>query len=175
MENENDSDSDIGEELLVDVFEELNINEDEHSIETIKWEKNIFPLQIPNSNIYEGPTIQKSNLETFRSYFDLFFPFRLIELLVEETNRYAVQKLNQSKRKSKIWKPVVTDEIYAYIGCKILMGISNLPEIDHYWLEDKSIGSVQLIQKTFARNRFEDIDRSLHCVNNKEYIHISYV
>lgn len=53
------------------------------------------------------------------------------------------------------------------------MGITHLPTIDDYWSKDDAIGSISLVCKTFSRNRYEEIDRNLHCVNNDDYKNIT--
>ena len=60
--------------------------------------------------------------------FSLFFDDRLVSLIVAETNRYATQVLQGT---TKEW---FTDanEIRAYFGFMILMGINQLPEIRDY-------------------------------------------
>lgn len=50
----------------------------------------------------------------------------ILNLLVDETNKYALQN-NEAN-----WIPVCIDEIKAFIGCKIMMGIHRLPHVDNY-------------------------------------------
>ena len=57
--------------------------------------------------------------------FSLFFDNRLVDIIVEEMNRYDEQSL---RGKNKQWS-TDADEIRAYMGFMILMGINHLPEI----------------------------------------------
>ena len=52
-----------------------------------------------------------------------------MDLIVEETNRYAEQTLQGT---DKEWSTDAA-EIRAYMGFMILMGINKLPEIRDYW------------------------------------------
>ena len=61
--------------------------------------------------------------------FSLFFDDDLVSLIVDETNRYAEQSLQGT---DKEWS-TNAEEIRAYFGFMILMGINRLPEIRDYW------------------------------------------
>ena len=57
--------------------------------------------------------------------FSLFCDDSLVQMIVDETNRYAEQVLQGT---DKVWS-TSTEEIRAYMGFMILMGINHLPEI----------------------------------------------
>ena len=67
--------------------------------------------------------------------FSLFFDDDVIGTIVRETNRYAEQCLVET---TKTWS-TNAEEIRAYIGFNILMGINRLPEIRDYWAKDKKL------------------------------------
>jgi len=70
--------------------------------------------------------------------FRILFPKSVMDICIEETNRFAEQSLNSSRlansttRRQKNWKPVVEDEFLKFIAIRILMGITNKPEQRHY-------------------------------------------
>ena len=68
---------------------------------------------------------------------DLFFSEDLWNLLVEETNRYAVQMMEnkQIRRSSRItsWKETDTSEMKCFIGLLLHMGACKKPSVEHYW------------------------------------------
>ena len=74
------------------------------------------------------------------SYFKLFFTDKIIEDIELESNRYQnqVQLQQPSKRTCKL---IVKEEISAFTGLTIAMGIAKLPEIRDYW---KSKGSFHI-------------------------------
>ena len=65
--------------------------------------------------------------------FSLFFDDTLVDLIVEETNKYAELTLRGT---DKEWS-TDSQEIRAYMGFMILMGINKLPEIRDYWSTNK--------------------------------------
>lgn len=80
----------------------------------------------------------------------------IIDLLVSKTNLYARDE-NQNSR----WKygdDVTRDEILAFIGVHILMGITVKPQLSDYW--DNTFGD-HLVSNVFSRNRFKEIERFL--------------
>ena len=78
--------------------------------------------------------------------------------IVEETNRYAsvVNPLEE-------WK-TNQNELQAYFGFYILMGMVKEPEIRDYWAKDLTF-SYHPISDKISRKRFEEISRYLHFVN----------
>ena len=84
----------------------------------------------------------------------------MCELIAEETNRYATvyrRLINKT--------PVTKEEIWAFLGVIIIMGIHRLPEIDNYWSSDHLLG-VEAIKKCMSRNRFWHIWSNVHLVDN---------
>ena len=59
--------------------------------------------------------------------FKLFFTTTLVDLVVEQTNLYASQVMDTSRYEK--WSKVTADEIWAYFGFMILMGINHLPAL----------------------------------------------
>ena len=80
---------------------------------------------------------------------------------MDETNRYAEQCL---RGKNKVWSTTV-EEIRAYMGFTILMGINRLPEIRDYWSTDETLRYAPIADR-ITRDRFEEITRYLHFVDN---------
>ena len=80
-----------------------------------------------------------------------------MELIVEETNRYAEQTLQGTEKESS------TDaaEIRAYMGFMILMGINQLPEIRDYWSTNEYLHYAPIADR-ISRDRFEQITRYLY-------------
>ena len=57
------------------------------------------------------------------------------------------------------------EEMCAFLGINILMGIHKLPKMRDYWSVDEGLGNT-LIQKTMTRDRFLEILQNLHFVDN---------
>ena len=107
-----------------------------------------------------GPTVHVSQdpLETFSQFFDE----EVMGLIVRETNRYAQQVLAGS---GKTWQTNL-QEIQAYLGFRVLMGITRKPEIRDYWSLDNRLHYAPIASK-ITRDRFEEVTRYLHFVNNE--------
>ena len=94
--------------------------------------------------------------------FSLFFTRDIIHSIVQETNRYAAQCLQES---SSTWSTDET-ELCAYLGFHILMGLVKEPEIRDYWSKD-DIFRYGAISERISRKRFEEISRYLHFVDRE--------
>ena len=108
-----------------------------------------------------GPAIPISSDP--RELFSLFFDDEVIDLIVRETNVYAQQCLVNT---TTTWS-TTSDEIRAYIGFYILMGINCLPEIRDYWAKDEKLHYTPIASR-ISRTRFEDINRYLHFADNTQ-------
>ena len=93
--------------------------------------------------------------------FSLFFNDTLVDLIVEETNRYAEQTLQGT---DKEWSTDAA-EIRAYMGFMILMGINQLPEIRDYWSTNEYLHYAPIADR-ISRDWFEQITRYLHFTDN---------
>lgn len=98
--------------------------------------------------------------------FQLFFTDEIFEQITEETNKYY-QYLRQSSGKAlKPFKNVTVPEMKAFLGLIIAMAMGKLPTYDDYW----KTGILQMpwFQSIMTRQRFRDILRYLHLVDNRE-------
>ena len=104
-----------------------------------------------------GPTqsLPQDPLEQFK----LFFTDEMLEDIVRETNRYA-----ELCRGDNLWK-TNKEEIAAYFGFQILMSIVKEPEIRDYWSRDPRL-QYHSISSRISRERFEEVTRYLHFVDN---------
>ncbi|XP_017759467.1 PREDICTED: uncharacterized protein LOC108550274 [Eufriesea mexicana] len=70
------------------------------------------------------------------SSYKLFVTDYILAMIVEETNKYAVECTNNSasssRRHQQAWKPVTKEEVNTFIGILLIMGVVRLPEIRLY-------------------------------------------
>jgi hypothetical protein len=85
-------------------------------------------------------------------------------MIVTKTNLYQ-QQSQVSKPSPLPWKDVTAEEVMAFIGVVIEMGISNLPEIYDYWSTEPLL-CMPWFSSIFSRDRFSQIYRYLHLVDN---------
>ena len=94
-----------------------------------------FPFAGPQPGPVTAVTDDAAPLEVFERY----FTSEVWDLIVDETNRYAAtcreaQGATRAGRR-RPWVDVTVEEMRAYIGVCILMGIVVLPRIDMYGLK----------------------------------------
>ena len=63
------------------------------------------------------------------------------------------------------WQPITVDELCAYFGFMILMGIVRLPSLGDYWKKDM-IYHYTPVAERISRDRFYDLHRYLHFADN---------
>ena len=116
-------------------------------------------VSVDPCTVLVGPRVATSRdaLEMFSHFFD----DNIISLIVRETNRFAAQVLGPA---STEWMTNAA-EIKAYLGFMVVMGITRLPEIRDYWAMDTKMHNT-FIASRITRDRFEEITRYLHFVDN---------
>ncbi|XP_064382929.1 piggyBac transposable element-derived protein 4-like [Halichondria panicea] len=87
----------------------------------------------------------------------------MLEYIVTETNKYADQSMTPLQHEK--WIPLTLEELKAYIGFCILMGVVTLPSIEDYWKKDTLLHYSPIASK-ISRDRFRDIRRYLHFADN---------
>ena len=107
-----------------------------------------------------GPTFSmRSRVRTAALYFALIFTPTVWELLVVETNRYAGQA--HLPEGARIWYDVTVEEMKAFVGVIVLMGVLRLPRIEQYWQASHELLR-QPISNVMSLTRFQQIWRFLH-------------
>ena len=106
-----------------------------------------------------GPTVTMPDSPL--DIFSLLFTPSIIDHIVCETNRYAEQCLADT---NKEWH-TNSDEMRAYLGFSILMGIVHEPEMRDYWSQSDLL-HYSPIASRISRKRFEEISRYFHLVDN---------
>ena len=104
---------------------------------------------------------------TVKGVFQLIFDRVLIDHIVEETNRYARTVMGESRYEK--WEKIKADDIYAYFGIMIMMGLVELPSLHDYWQRDP-LFNCPAIAERMARDRFLEIHKYLHFVDNSSLI-----
>ena len=95
--------------------------------------------------------------------FQLMFTPDLLDSIVEQSNLYAKEVMGEDKYSA--WVKITTDELKAYLGFCILMGINHLPALDDYWSTDPML-HYSPVADQITRDRFREISRYLHFVDN---------
>nr|XP_039248218.1 piggyBac transposable element-derived protein 4-like isoform X3 [Styela clava] len=94
-----------------------------------------------------------------------FFTVQVFNLIVEMTNLNAERKLqdiNASRTKPIVFEPTTLEEMKAYLGLMIAMGIVKMPVVSMYWQTKYWILNVPSFSKIMPRDRFQDLTKFLH-------------
>ena len=98
-------------------------------------------------------------------YFLNVFGEQTVDLIVEETNQYAHQSLRNNPARLATWKNVSKEELKAYFGVCVIVGINQLPRIADYWKDNSFTGNTG-IKQTMTWNRFQEIFQLLHSADS---------
>ncbi len=98
-----------------------------------------------------------------------YFTPEVWNLIVVETNRYAAQcrgaqPLTHTDSR-RPWHNVTIEEMRAYLGVCMIMGITILPRIEMYWSQKHP-----LLCQPLSQVMFEQISRYLHICNISEQV-----
>ena len=122
------------------------------------WDAEIPNQENTNSAIpfleRTGLSRQAGNTDTIRGHFLLFFTEEILNKIISESNRYSEDELE-----------LTYDELLAFIGVVIAMGIIQLPEMSDYW-STSPITQVPWFSTIFTGKRFFTILANLHLVDN---------
>ena len=121
-----------------------------------EWSNTLHRIHVQPFSEAPGPVHDLGPDATPLDFFSLLWEPSFFDSLAEEINRYAQQR-QVSKPNSK-WYPATPEEMKAFIGVNIMMGIDQKPEISQYWSTDEYLGNVG-IQRVFPRERFEHLTR----------------
>ena len=118
------------------------------------------PVYVREFTEETGPAVPvpSSPLQVFR----LFFTPAILEYIVTETNRYA--RLEMGEERYRKWDIITTEDLIAYFGIMIVMGMVRLPALADYWKRDP-LFQCTIVSESMARDRFFEIHRFLHFVD----------
>jgi hypothetical protein len=96
--------------------------------------------------------------------FDLFFTPEQMRILVENTNKSGpFHEMGPRNAHSLEWKDTFVEELYAYLGILIYMGLHPENDIDQYWcIDTENQPSHAPVRTAMARNRWKQISRAFH-------------
>ena len=153
-----DSDSDLDLEGLEAEEDDPRPGDDtDDEEEEARWTDQLIDIQVPDFLAATGINLVLNNPNEL----DIFLAFigdDLWDKMVEESNRYAHQKLGD---RFENFRAVTRAELKAFIGITIIMGIVKLPNYALYWSNDEFFGNPG-IKKVMTKNRFEELSCYLH-------------
>ena len=142
-------------------------SDSDEELEEEWWMVELLDIDVNTFTAQSGISIDVGHDPKANNFFTFMFGEDLFEKIFMETNRYARQKLADNEQHLDRWRDVNKDEMKAYLGICVIMGINNLPKIADYWSSDIFIGSDE-IKQTMTKNRFEKISQFCHLNNSSE-------
>ena len=129
-----------------------------------EWSSEPSDVLVQPFTMEVGPTfpISANPMEVFSH-----FTPQLIDLIVQETNHYAALCLSSAPNSSRpvpSWE-TNAEEVKAYLGFSMLMGLNRLPDLYDYWLLDECYHCFPIASR-ITRKRFLEIQRFLHFVDD---------
>jgi len=101
-------------------------------------------------------------------YFNFLFTDKLLDLLVEETNAYAVDILlstTSNNARISTWFDTNKSEMKLFFSLIFLMGTIKLARIEDYW-KTNMLFNIPFFREHMSRNRFMLLLRALHFSRN---------
>jgi hypothetical protein len=138
---------------------------------TVVWEDiDSFPASRESFCGVCGPQFDTAELDV--SAFESIFDISLVQLIVDETNRYAQQEISKIARpltfRSRIrqWENVTLDEMYVVLALIMLTGIQR-PTLRSYYSKNRLLFT-PFFAETLPLERLEAIMRFLHFSDNSK-------
>nr|CAH7752331.1 unnamed protein product [Callosobruchus chinensis] len=104
-------------------------------------------------------------------FFSLFIDDEILQIMTDQTNLYATQKLVSTDDISEgsrlhAWTPTDKEEIKKFVGIIGYMGLVRLATMDRYWSKRKKIYQNSIVGQIMSRNRFELLLNMWHFTDN---------
>ena len=125
-----------------------------------------LPLLPTFSGNLPGPKGEAFDVRNPIDCFFLFLTSEFYDELLTQSNLYAEQQ-RAAKNDNSPWIPISKEELVAFIGVNIAMGVVSLPNINEYWSSNPII-SHPWFRAVFSRDRFFQILRYIHVADNSK-------
>ena len=106
------------------------------------------------------------------TYLRLFLDDSVIDIIVNETNRYAEQALTRTSHRrlsrTRHWEPVTRDDIWRFFGVLVLQGLVRKPRQQWYWPRNRLL-MTPVFQDVMSEYKFSLIMKFLHFTNNDDF------
>ncbi|XP_011403020.1 PREDICTED: uncharacterized protein LOC105312233 [Amphimedon queenslandica] len=140
VESDDEEDKQDDETVIIDNSDITDIENDDldntikYNSSNVEWTSHLKPVVIKPFTSDVGPHTILPHLAIGR--FELFFTSSIIPNFVDQTNLYASHCMSPESFQS--WEKVCQEEIEAFLGFKILMGLVKLPSLLDYWSKDET-------------------------------------
>lgn len=158
-----DYEPDEEEAMEEEIIFENNLNQEMRSLNEVLnqgWTKTTTFSPHPRTfRIVPGPFTSLRATNKVSEFFGLFFDEQYIKDLIQYTNEYGDNKIDNRKRRrqqKKLWVHTEEKEFKAFIGMFILMSQVKKQNLFEYWNKSKLLGTPGIAElMTFSR--FKDL------------------
>nr|XP_039248883.1 piggyBac transposable element-derived protein 4-like [Styela clava] len=127
----------------------------------LNWQKVVNPRVMRQFSERIGVQKRFPPHTTSLDVFSQFITANVIALIVEMTNLNAERKIAASGG-SQTWKPTTAEEVKAFLGLIIIMGLIRMPQLTMYWQKKNWIFDWPTPNKIIPRDRFKLLWKYLH-------------
>ena len=125
-----------------------------------QWRNQLNAIKINEFVGNVGPAQVLSDDKKEIDFFSQLFPPELFQFIADETNKYA-DKLQQEKGEDGNWRRTNAQEMRAFAGAQIVMGIIIAPDQHMYFSTDNLFKSTGLCDR-FTRDRLLKLQQYFH-------------
>ena len=125
-----------------------------------QWRNQLNAIEINEFVGNVGPAQVLSDDKKEIDFFSQLFPPELFQFIADETNKYA-DKLQQEKGEDGNWRRTNAQEMRAFAGAQIVMGIIIAPDQHMYFSTDNLFKSTGLCDR-FTRDRLLKLQQYFH-------------
>lgn len=136
----------------------------------LTWNKEYKKVKINEFSESTGPTTTLP--QNVLQIFQYFFTNHLITMIAEQSNLYARASMGEEAYQK--WEIITTEEIKAYLGFFILMGLVRLPSIYDYWSTNLTY-HYSRIADHISRDHFTEIHKYLHFLITPCFLHMVHL
>ena len=157
-DDENDNDDSSSDNSVYDVPIANRLTARKQGKARYRWCKKPFE---PPDDHFQGPAVEATDptgiTETPLQYFQRFVTQDMLKLIVEQSNRYSVQKHGKSAN-------ISVKELEQVLGIYYKMGLVQMPSLKMYWANETRYPA---ITDVMSRNRFQFLLGTIHFVDNQ--------
>lgn len=119
-----------------------------------------------------GIKVTISDAEDPLEYFGLFFDENIMKYIIEETNRYANNRIESAiltpSSRSLKWKDITKEDMNKFIGLLLLQGIVQKPKETWFWSR-RPVITTPFFGKVMSQQQYALIMQYLHFENNETF------
>uniref|UniRef100_A0A914WRT8 PiggyBac transposable element-derived protein domain-containing protein n=1 Tax=Plectus sambesii TaxID=2011161 RepID=A0A914WRT8_9BILA len=140
--------------------DDITDDDEENSNQDYEWEETVESFN--RWNFMDVSGLNYGLLEDCKEpndFYELFVNEDIFELIVQETNRYAMAK-------DPDWSDTTTFKLKKFFALIMQMGIVKMPELRNYWSSDLIFGGNPIGAAVMPRARFEQLLTNTHLPDN---------